>query len=64
MNQLRNKIKCEKNDWCCNKCKCRFPSKISKCFVCGSEDIIFDRIRQKSKRTNIKGATLKINIGD
>jgi len=62
MNELTNKIACENNDWQCNNCKYKFPSNIHKCFVCGSTDIIFNKIRQKTKKTNIKGATLKINL--
>ena len=64
MNELKGKKMCENNHWQCSNCGCRFPTDEKTCFVCGSNNIILNEIKEKIKKSGIKGATLQINMGE
>lgn len=59
----KNQDKLLDYDYMCTKCHTRHPKETKKCFVCGNDKLEYNKIKDKRKKTNLKGAKLTINIG-
>jgi len=62
MRNRKNQHKLYKYDLQCSACKMRHPNHAKKCFVCGSDKLVINKIKIKMKKKS-SGASIKINIG-